>query len=71
MFNLTTLTAVSSSSAAPFTGEILVLFILLSRKTSRTLGFLYTPATCHSFTAWTYRMSASLRKGNLNEKMYH
>lgn len=47
-----------------------VLFVFLC-KTSRILGlFLYTPASCHSFLAWTYRMAASLRKRNLN-KEYH
>lgn len=47
-----------------------VLFIF-SCKTRRILGlFLYTPATCHSFISWTYRMAASLRKRNLNEE-YH
>lgn len=44
-----------------------VLFIF-SCKTSRILGlFLYTPTSCHSFIAWTYRMAASLRKRNLNK----
>lgn len=73
MLNANTLTAVSASSPALVRGEILVLFILLSRKTSRTLGFLYALNcdTYHGFTAWTHRMSVPLRKGNLNEKRYH
>ena len=69
--NPNVVTAVNSSSPALFTGDILVLFTLLSHKASRTLGFLYALATCHGFIAWTYRMAASLTKGNLSEKRYH
>lgn len=43
MLNPNALTAVNASSPALFSREVLVSLILLSRKTSRTLGFLFQP----------------------------
>lgn len=68
--NPNAVTAVNSSPAL-FTGAVLVLFTFLSHEASGTLGFLYALATCHGFFAWTCRMAASPKNGDLSEKRYH